>query len=85
MGVVIAHKDEISTCVEAFRKSAPEAEGELVMAWKIAADGTPSAVQTQTASLRGSALAGCVEERIRGFRFPAHAGKQPPVVFPFRY
>ena len=46
--------------------------------------GTESGVAMETEALRGSPLAGCIEDQVRTWKFPVHrVAMNAPVRFPF--
>jgi hypothetical protein len=78
--VVLANKGDISACAAA----QPQKEaGRVVVRWSILPSGKVDDVVMETASLRGTPLAGCIEEKIRAWTFPKHQEQGAPVRFPF--
>ncbi|RYY94783.1 MAG: AgmX/PglI C-terminal domain-containing protein, partial [Comamonadaceae bacterium] len=58
--------------------------GRFQVRWSVDTSGSVSGVAMETDSLRGTPLAGCVEDRVRGWKFPVHrVALAAPVRFPF--
>jgi hypothetical protein len=85
---VIAHKQAVLACI---RKHTPPREQEeeksrVVVSWRVLSGGTVTDVSVEDEALRGSPLAGCLEEQVRSWTFPAHrVASQVPVRFPVTY
>ncbi len=78
--VVLANKGDITACASA----QPQNEaGRVVVRWSIRPSGKVDDVVMETASLKGTPLAGCIEEKIRAWTFPKHQEQGAPVRFPF--
>jgi len=78
--VVLANKGDITACASA----QPEKEGgRVVVRWSIRPTGKVDDVVMETAALKGTPLAGCIEEKIRAWTFPKHQEQGAPVRFPF--
>ncbi|RKG76762.1 AgmX/PglI C-terminal domain-containing protein [Corallococcus terminator] len=83
--VVLTNQPDISACVQNFKAgTALENGGRFQVRWSVDTSGSVSGVAMETESLRGSPLAGCVEDRVRGWKFPVHrVAMDAPVRFPF--
>ncbi|AGC44498.1 hypothetical protein MYSTI_03184 [Myxococcus stipitatus DSM 14675] len=80
--VVLAKKAEVTACANA--KPRPVDEGtRVVVRWTILPSGEVDEVVTETASLKGTAFARCVEGRVRAWVFPKHQEQGGAVRFPF--
>jgi hypothetical protein len=55
----------------------------VVVRWSILPSGEVSEVVTETASLRGTSFARCIEAKVRAWDFPKHQEQGGPVRFPF--
>ena len=62
-----------------------EGSGHFMMRWTVLPSGATTDVALETEGLRGTALANCLESRLRAWKFPAHRSQQPPIRFPFTY
>ncbi|RYZ40766.1 MAG: AgmX/PglI C-terminal domain-containing protein [Myxococcaceae bacterium] len=83
--VVLTNQPAIAACVQNFKAgTALENGGRFQVRWSVDTSGSVSGVAMETESLRGSPLAGCVEDRVRGWKFPVHrVAMDAPVRFPF--
>ncbi|WP_147444447.1 MULTISPECIES: AgmX/PglI C-terminal domain-containing protein [Corallococcus] len=83
--VVLTNQPAIAACVQNFKAgTALENGGRFQVRWSVDTSGSVSGVAMETESLRGSPLAGCVEDRVRGWKFPVHrVAMDGPVRFPF--
>ncbi|WP_342381193.1 AgmX/PglI C-terminal domain-containing protein [Myxococcus stipitatus] len=80
--VVLAKKAEVTACANT--KPRPVDEGtRVVVRWTILPSGEVDEVVTETASLKGTAFARCVEGRVRAWVFPKHQEQGGAVRFPF--
>ncbi|WP_408890802.1 GYF domain-containing protein [Myxococcus faecalis] len=80
--VVLAKKGEVTACANV--KPRPVDEGtRVVVRWSILPSGEVSEVVTETASLRGTSFARCIEAKVRAWDFPKHQEQGGPVRFPF--
>ncbi|RKH37341.1 hypothetical protein D7X12_29920 [Corallococcus sicarius] len=83
--VVVTNQPAIATCVQNFKAgTALENGGRFQMRWSVDTSGTVSGVAMETEALRGSPLAGCIEDQVRTWKFPVHrVALDAPVRFPF--
>nr|WP_306466103.1 AgmX/PglI C-terminal domain-containing protein [Corallococcus exiguus] len=83
--VVVTHQPAIATCVQNFKTgTALENGGRFQMRWSVDTAGTVSGVAMETDTLKGSPLAGCIEDQVRGWKFPVHrVAMNTPVHYPF--
>ncbi|MCP3141075.1 AgmX/PglI C-terminal domain-containing protein [Pyxidicoccus xibeiensis] len=81
--VVLAKKDDISACASEQQPPTPGAGGRVVVRWSILPSGQVSDVVTETASLKGTPIARCIEGKVRAWTFPKHQEQGGPVRFPF--
>ncbi|NTX61931.1 DUF4339 domain-containing protein [Myxococcus sp. CA051A] len=80
--VVLANKSEVTACADV--KPRPVDEGaRVVVRWSILPSGEVSEVVTETASLRGTSFARCIEAKVGAWVFPKHHEQGGPVRFPF--
>ncbi|MCP3101836.1 GYF domain-containing protein [Myxococcus sp. K15C18031901] len=80
--VVLANKGEVTRCADV--KPRPVMEGErVVVRWSILPSGEVGEVVTETATLKGTAFARCIEGKVRSWVFPKHQEQGGPVRFPF--
>ncbi|MFP2932012.1 AgmX/PglI C-terminal domain-containing protein, partial [Pyxidicoccus sp. 3LG] len=80
--VVLANKGDITTCAREQQEAAGEG-GRVVLRWNILPSGKVSEVVTETSALKGTPLARCIEDKVRGWTFPKHQEQGGPVRFPF--
>ncbi|MHB8877083.1 MAG: AgmX/PglI C-terminal domain-containing protein [Myxococcaceae bacterium] len=85
MGVVVADREALTGCVDAQQEADPDVSGKLVMRWTILPSGKTSGVEVISKQFEGSTMAGCVSERIKGWRFPRHRKQGTPIDFPFKF
>ncbi|MEW5739811.1 MAG: VIT domain-containing protein [Myxococcota bacterium] len=84
MEAVLSHKAQLRACVDQHLLKFPGATGKLVVRWTIRANGTVTSVVVTSEELRGTPIATCVVQAIKGWKFPA--GKQEATVsFPFKF
>ncbi|NBD10366.1 AgmX/PglI C-terminal domain-containing protein [Corallococcus silvisoli] len=83
--VVVTNQPAIAACVQAFKAgTALEHGGRFQVRWSVDTSGAVSGVAMETEALRGSPLAGCIEDQVRGWKFPVHhAALEAPVRYPF--
>jgi hypothetical protein len=81
--VVLANKGDIAACVSAGKPQGEEEGKRVVVRWTIAPSGQVKDVVTETASFQGTALAACLETKIRAWTFPKHHEQGGAVRFPF--
>ncbi|HEX8701136.1 MAG TPA: AgmX/PglI C-terminal domain-containing protein [Myxococcaceae bacterium] len=81
--VVLANKGDIAACVGAGKPQGTEEGKRVVVRWSIAPSGKVSDVVTETAAFQGTALASCLEAKIRTWTFPKHREQGGAVRFPF--
>ncbi|NOK20673.1 AgmX/PglI C-terminal domain-containing protein [Corallococcus carmarthensis] len=83
--VVVTHQPAVAACVQNFKAgTALENGGRFQMRWSVDTTGTVSGVAMETEALKGSPLAGCIEDQVRGWKFPVHrVAMNAPVRFPF--
>jgi hypothetical protein len=81
--VVLANKGDIASCASAQKSPAVEEGSRVVVRWTILPSGKVTDVATETAGLRNTPLARCLEEKIRTWTFPRHRDQGGPVRFPF--
>ncbi|NNC19432.1 AgmX/PglI C-terminal domain-containing protein [Corallococcus exiguus] len=83
--VVVTNQPAIATCVQNFKAgTALENGGRFQMRWSVDTAGTVSGVAMETDALKGSPLAGCIEDQVRGWKFPVHrVAMNTPVHYPF--
>ncbi|MBN1209811.1 MAG: AgmX/PglI C-terminal domain-containing protein [Myxococcaceae bacterium] len=80
---VVANKGDVAACVAAQKLQSEEGNRRVVMRWTILPSGKVTEVVTETAELRGTPLALCLEGKIRSWTFPKHREQGGPVRFPF--
>ncbi|RKG61467.1 hypothetical protein D7V80_34450 [Corallococcus sp. CA054B] len=83
--VVVTNQPAIATCVQNFKAgTALENGGRFQMRWSVDTAGSVSGVAMETEALKGSPLAGCIEDQVRGWKFPVHrVAMNAPVHYPF--
>ncbi|WP_223641502.1 AgmX/PglI C-terminal domain-containing protein [Corallococcus sp. EGB] len=83
--VVVTNQPAIATCVQNFKAgTALENGGRFQVRWSVDTTGAVSDVAMETEALKGSPLAGCIEDQVRGWKFPVHrVAMSAPVHFPF--
>jgi|GEM_PF-2730540 len=69
--VVRDRLDELEACYDRTLEKKPDAEGELVLQFRIASDGSPRSVRQTGGDLSDRSLGQCVTEGLRRWRFPA--------------
>jgi hypothetical protein len=81
--VVLANKGDVAGCVSAGKAPNAEQGKRVVVRWSIAPSGKVKDVVTETAEFQGTALAHCLETKIRSWTFPKHREQGGAVRFPF--
>nr|WP_242589081.1 AgmX/PglI C-terminal domain-containing protein [Corallococcus macrosporus] len=83
--VVVTNQPAIAACVQNFKAgTALENGGRFQVRWSVDTSGSVSGVAMETEALKGSPLAGCIEDQVRGWKFPVHrVAMNAPVRFPF--
>lgn len=79
--VVLANKGDIAACAGAGK--AQEDGKRVVVRWSIAPSGKVKDVVTESQAFQGTALAQCLEAKIREWTFPKHREQGGAVRFPF--
>ena len=60
-------------------------KGPVKMQWRIAKSGRTTKVKVLSKKYRDTSLGSCLQDKIRGWRFPKYSGKAPPpVTIPFK-
>jgi hypothetical protein len=85
MEVVLANKAGLAKCAEEQRKKEPGTSGKLVMRWTILTSGKTSNVGVVSEEFKGTYMASCVGNLIKGWTFPKHKTQGEPVSFPFKF
>ncbi|NMO16284.1 AgmX/PglI C-terminal domain-containing protein [Pyxidicoccus fallax] len=80
--VVLANKGDVTACARE-QQAAPKEGGRVVVRWTILPTGKVSEVVTETASIKGTPLARCIEAKVSAWTFPKHQEQGAPVRFPF--
>ena len=83
--VVVANKADITSCVNEQKLQSEEGNRRVVVRWTILPSGRVTDVVTETARLKGTPLALCLEDKIQHWTFPQHREQGGPVRFPFLY
>lgn len=82
--VVTANQPAITSCIQRHKDAIPGLNGgRFVMRWFIHPSGSTYQVAMETQALRGTAMATCIEEVVRGWKFPKHQTQMGPIRFPF--
>lgn len=85
MEVVLANKGALGECVKQQRAKDPGTSGKLLMKWTIQASGKTSNVSVASEEFKGTPIAGCVGNLIKGMTFPRHKKQGDPITFPFKF
>jgi hypothetical protein len=82
--VVAANQPAITSCIRRHKDAIPGLSGgKFVMRWFIHPSGSTYQIAMETQSLRGTAMATCIEDVVRGWKFPKHQTQMGPIRFPF--
>jgi hypothetical protein len=82
--VVAANQPAISSCIRRHKGAIPGLSGgRFMMRWFIHPTGSTYQVAMETQALRGTAMASCIEDVVRGWKFPKHQTQMGPIRFPF--
>jgi hypothetical protein len=82
--VVASHQPAITSCIQRHKDAIPGLNGgKFMMRWFIHPDGSTYQVAMETQALRGTAMATCIEDLVRGWEFPKHQTQMGPIRFPF--
>lgn len=83
--VVMANQPAITECLrEHAADSLLEKGGRFVVSWSVQPGGETTDVAMDTPALRSTPVARCIEDVVRGWKFPMHAVRMPaPIHFPF--
>jgi hypothetical protein len=81
--VVLANKGDIASCVSSGKPQDAQEGQRVVMRWTITPSGKVTDVVTETARYQGTAIAHCLETKIRAWTFPKHREQGGAVRFPF--
>jgi hypothetical protein len=83
--VVVTNQPAITACIRQHAKGTPvEKGGRFLVKWSVLPAGNTIQVSMDTDTLRATPLAGCIEDVVRGWKFPAHRVRmQEPIRFPF--
>ncbi len=85
MEVVGATKSALHACVQAQRQKEPGVTGKLIMQWSVLPSGETTEISVQTEQFKSTHLATCLTGVIERWRFPQHARKSEPILFPFLF
>ena len=81
---VAANQHAITSCIQRHKGTIPGLNGgKFVMRWFIHPRGSTYQVAMETQALRGTAMAACIEEEVRAWKFPRHQTQMGPIRFPF--
>jgi hypothetical protein len=82
--VVVANQPAVASCIRRHKEAIPGLSGgKFVMRWFVQPSGSTQQIAMETQALQGTALATCIEELVRGWKFPKHRTQMGPVRFPF--
>ncbi|KFE68020.1 AgmX/PglI C-terminal domain-containing protein [Hyalangium minutum] len=82
--VVIANQPAISSCIQRHKEAIPGLSGgKFMVRWFILPSGSTQQATMETKALKGTALATCVEDVVRGWKFPKHRTQMGAIRFPF--
>lgn len=82
--VVIANQPAISSCIQRHKEAIPGVSGgKFMVRWFILPSGSTQQVAMETKALKGTALATCIEDLVRGWKFPKHRTQMGAIRFPF--
>jgi hypothetical protein len=82
--VVIANQPAISSCIQQHKEAIPGlGGGKFMVRWFVLPSGSTQQVAMETKALRGTALATCIEQLVRSWKFPKHRTQMGPIRFPF--
>lgn len=82
--VVTANQPAITSCIQRHKDAIPGLNGgKFVMRWFIHPNGSTYQAAMETQALRGTAMATCIEDLVRGWKFPKHQTQMGPIRFPF--
>jgi hypothetical protein len=85
MEVVLANKAALGACVQRQKASDPSLSGKLLMKWTILASGRTANISVESPEFKGTVMAQCVADLIRGMIFPKHKKQGDPITFPFKF
>ena len=81
--VVGQHMHKIQACYERQLIVSPGLAGKIVFDWVISTSGSVSSARQVSSSLRNAAVANCILQQIRSWRFPQPQGGSVQVRYPF--
>ena len=82
--VVIANQPAITSCIRQHQEAIPGMSGgKFVVRWFVLPSGSTQQVAVETKALKGTALATCIEDLVRGWKFPKHRTQMGAIRFPF--
>jgi len=81
--VVNARKKSVSICYQREIKRNSNLRGKMEFLVTVQPTGNVSRASVETPTFKGTELAGCIAEKIRGWRFPAFGGQPQKIVVPF--
>ncbi|WP_224363464.1 AgmX/PglI C-terminal domain-containing protein [Hyalangium versicolor] len=82
--VVVTNQPAITSCIQRNKEAIPGLNGgRFMMRWFIYPSGSTYGVAMETQSLRGTALATCIEGLVKDWKFPQHRAQMGPIRFPF--
>ena len=83
--VVLANKAALGACVQQQKAKDPSLSGKLLMKWTIQTSGKTSGVSVASDEFKGTVMANCVGQLIKGMTFPKHKKQGEPITFPFKF
>jgi hypothetical protein len=82
-GYVRSQLPRVKDCYERSLRTSPTLFGKIAMRWTVDADGVPRQVGVESNTMPPSAVPGCLQTLIEGWRFPKPPGGSVEVSFPF--
>lgn len=82
--VVVANQPAVASCIRRHKEAIPGLSGgKFVVRWFVQPSGSTQQIAMETQALKGTALGACIEELVRGWKFPKHRTQMGPIRFPF--
>jgi hypothetical protein len=82
--VVATHQPAVASCIQQHKEAIPGLKGgQFTMRWFVDPSGSTSGVAMETRALRGTAMASCIEDAVKGWKFPRSQTQLGPIRFPF--
>ncbi len=83
--VIDQHANEVVSCFERALMSSPGLQGKLVIEWTIRQNGRAGDIKQKHSTLQNAAVARCVMDKLKNWRFPSPKGGDVVISYPWNF